>query len=196
MSQLIDNALTGQRINVPGVLLNLATGDGKRIAPYNDGAQRGFIDQLTPPADTYPRNGTVTQPDPPSDPTIDYSFAIFPWGDSTHLFIQEEQVVWLSRHIDAKTPQMGNMLPIFKMNYEQIRHHINLRNSQAPLFVEFRELLEEFGESVLFNCQWHENHDLPIDNGRLARFYALAKRQVSYSRSEAERITLLSKRFV
>jgi len=106
--------------------------------------------------------------------TISHSYAIYPYADRTHEYVSEGMLVFMSRHADLRY-RLYNVAPIFKLNVLQAEAFLEFKNSQTPKAVEFRRYLQQFGDKALLDYAHALREGIPVDNGDLKKFHALAQ---------------------
>lgn len=92
-------------------------------------------------------------PDFPTNTTISYSYAIYPWADKTHEYIQPGMLTFVSKHLNQKY-KLYNMAPIWKINIESRMHFHRANDQYIPQnnaeLTEFKKMLKTHGEDALF----------------------------------------------
>lgn len=150
------NNILGGNLALTGVALDPTWAN--RVAAYTRGMQPPLYNGTTQPMS----NGSIT-----------FAYTIYPYNDKTHELISEGMLVWISQYVD-KRYSLANMLPLFKLNYEQrmarVMFEVPPNDYQGSISdrEEFRKLVEKWPESALFAPK------LKDEPAEMARFRELA----------------------
>jgi hypothetical protein len=108
--------------------------------------------------------------------TVSHSYAIYPYSDKTHEYVQEGMLVFVSRHTDVRY-RLYNMAPIFKMNILQTEAFIETKLSTTTDATTFKRLLANYGEKVLEEYHCALKNGIEVQSADMNAFYKLAQRQ-------------------
>lgn len=128
----------GQALPVSSPNIEYASGNPLNAASWLGGG--GQLVKTSSASPNFTSNASITQ-----------SYAIYPWADKTHEYIQEGMLVFVSKHTDNKY-RLYNMVPVFKLNIEMQKAWIQLENDALVSGGErarFLTFLRNNGETIL-----------------------------------------------